>query len=73
MVTDGEYPNTVYLLNNNYKLHWRANATAINIGIEASCTGWVGFGFGNTMTKADMIIGYVSNENVFVGMLFYWK
>lgn len=67
MVTEGEYSNTVSLINNDYKLYWKANATSISIAIEASCTGWVGFGFGTTMTRADMIIGYVSNGSAFVG------
>jgi len=65
-VTDGEYPNSVQLLDGNFILYWKIESNSrINVAIVAKTTGWVGIGFNpedDGMLNCDMIMGFVDDN-----------
>ena len=77
-VLPGEFNNSIVLLGGSYRLYWKlldiqdqattssTSAVSIVIAVEADALGWVGFGLGDSMANADMIIGSVTNSSVSV-------
>lgn len=67
---NNEYRFTADLAGGNYLLHWNVDKEneVITFGVNASTTGWVGFGISPTgqMPGSDVVIAWVdSNGQVF--------
>lgn len=65
-VEEGQYPNKVSLLGDNYVLHWKMYENQISIAVEVKTSGWIGLGFGpkEGMVEADIVLGRVVNGKV---------
>jgi hypothetical protein len=65
------YNNTLETIGGRLKLSWLIETDSIWFKLECQCTGWVALGIGSSMSRADIIIGSVSNNQVAVND--YWS
>ncbi|MGA1821284.1 MAG: Ig-like domain-containing protein [Thermoplasmatota archaeon] len=65
VVISGEYSHKRSFDNGEFTVHWDFDGDLLLMGLEANTTGWISIGFGpSTMMKdADMIIGWVDDQD----------
>lgn len=63
-IEPGEFPSSIVILDGNMEVYWKIDNFTIIVGLTAACTGWLGFGIGQNMINADMIMGYVDSTGV---------
>jgi hypothetical protein len=60
------YTSTVSAIGGKVKISWGISDGLISIKLECQCTGWVGFGLGANMARADMILARVIKNQVYI-------
>ncbi|UCH89218.1 MAG: hypothetical protein JSV49_00795 [Thermoplasmata archaeon] len=61
IISANEYDHKAEFAGGDFKIYWTVGESNISIGLSAKTNGWVAFGIGNSMTDADMIIGWVNS------------
>jgi hypothetical protein len=67
-ISSGEYSTVNTYAGGAYEIHWKTDAMNIFIGLKVKTGGWVAVGLGAAagMNNADLIFGYVSNNQIAV-------
>lgn len=61
-IDTGEFPFHTPVFGGSVDLHWRIDQDTITIGLTSSTVGWIGFGIGEGMEDADIVMGYVDSN-----------
>jgi hypothetical protein len=64
IISENEYSNRITTDNGIFSLYLREDEDTLSCGLVGRCEGWIAVGFNPTlmMQDADIILGYVSNE-----------